>query len=300
MEPFSASKGVVLSLLKSYPESVKVKDHKGRTPLMLAEASASQNRDAVIGVIVQVETDLRSGQLSSNNSSSSASPDGSKALEVDYDHRTILFRLVTKKDWSGATQRSRSFPEEAATFIVTKGFNGTLRFLPLHKACVLLPPTDFISALIRAYPDGTKCTDQDGWLPLHCACFYGAEIGVICALVEAYPKAAQVKDDDGGRLPLHYACLKGSSTEVVRKLLSIHPRAALTKDDDGRLPLHLVCSKGGPSEIVEILLSASPKSAQTKDDQGRFPLHHARWWIFFDETAKHQVEVQWKLKEDKM
>ena len=43
-----ASKGVVLTLLYVFPESLQVKDRKGRTPYNLVEASASQNREAVL------------------------------------------------------------------------------------------------------------------------------------------------------------------------------------------------------------------------------------------------------------
>eukprot|EP00957_Ditylum_brightwellii_P186075 14167452-Ditylum_brightwellii.AAC.1 len=105
------------------------------------------------------------------------------ANEVDYEHRTVLFRLVLKKDWTGAISRSSSFPEEASTWIVTKGFNGNLRFLPLHKACVLQPHETVVESLIASYPEGAKSRDQDGWLPLHCACFYGAAHSVVDALL---------------------------------------------------------------------------------------------------------------------
>ena len=36
------------------------------------------------------------------------------------------------------------------TWIVTKGFNGNLLFLPLHKACVLQPPEHAVKALLQA------------------------------------------------------------------------------------------------------------------------------------------------------
>jgi len=194
--------------------------------------------------------------------------------EVDYEHRTILFRLILKKDWSGATARSNSFPDEASTWIVTKGFNGNLRFLPLHKACVLSPPDAMIEALVAANIEGAKAKDQDGWLPLHCACFYGSSEGVVSTLLVAHPKGAQCKDDEG-RLPLHYACLKSAPPGVIESLLTSFPKGAMSKDDEGRLPIHHACSKGAPEGVIDALLKASPKGAQSKDDQGRLPLHHA-------------------------
>ena len=194
--------------------------------------------------------------------------------EVDYENRTILFRLVLKKDWDGVSSRVHLFPDEASTWIVTKGFNGNLRFLPIHKACVLGPPPAIIVALISAFPEGVARADQDGWLPLHCACFYSAPDATIDAIIRADPRAAQRKDDDG-RLPLHYACLKGASVDAVNQLLGAHVRGALAKDNDGRMPLHHACSKAAPDGVIEALVRLGPKAAQSKDANGRLPLHLA-------------------------
>ena len=275
-----ASKGVVITLLNAFPESIRVKDRKGRTPLSFVEASQSQNREAVIVALRKFRNDLEN--KSSNNFSRSAGTSSvapstrhsSQETEVDYEHRTILFRLVLKKEWTGAAQRSNSFPDEAGTWIVTKGFNGNLRFLPLHKACVLNPPENVVEALIAAFPDGPKSKDQDGWLPIHCACFYGASEGTVNTLLVANPKGAAVKDDEG-RMPLHYACLKTAPEGVVSALVGSYPKSCMSKDDEGRLPIHHACSKGAPEGTIEILLKASPKGAQSKDDQGRLPIHHA-------------------------
>jgi ankyrin repeat protein len=194
--------------------------------------------------------------------------------EVDYENRTVLFRLVLKKDWDGVASRVHLFPDEACTWIVTKGFNGNLRFLPIHKACVLGPPPNIVMSLISAFPEGVLRADQDGWLPLHCACFYGAPDATIDAILCANPKASQRKDDDG-RLPLHYACLKGASEYVVNQLLGAHVKGALVKDNDGRMPLHHACSKGASDGVLSALVRLGPKAAQCKDANGRLPLHLA-------------------------
>jgi len=182
--------------------------------------------------------------------------------------------MLIKKDWKNAKNRANTFPDEASTWIVTKGFNGNLRFLPLHKACVLSPPKDVVDTLLNAYVDAAKQPDQDGWLPLHCATFYGASEPVIETLIKAYPKATQTKDDDG-RLPLHYACIKLAPQGVIDMLIKSNPKGAMTKDNEGRLPIHHACSKGAVEGVIDSLLKAAPKAAQSKDDQGRLPLHHA-------------------------
>lgn len=269
-----ASKGVVVTLLNAFPESVNVKDRKDRVPLNLVELSQSQNREAVIVALKKFKTVMENKSLPKSGMRTGNIIAKTSDKEVDYENRTILFRLLLKKEWTGATQRTNSFPDEAATWIVTKGFNGTLRFLPLHKACVLQPPEGVIEALIAAHPEGAKSRDQDGWLPLHCACFYGASESVINTLLVASPRGAQCKDDEG-RLPLHYACLKSAPEGVIKALLASYPKACLSKDDDGRLPIHHACSKGAPEAVIETLLKTSSKGAQSKDDQGRLPIHHA-------------------------
>mmetsp|Transcript_40895 Transcript_40895/g.73718 ORF Transcript_40895/g.73718 Transcript_40895/m.73718 type:complete len:652 (-) Transcript_40895:211-2166(-) len=290
-----ASRGVVMTLLNAYPKSINVKDKKGRTPLNLVENSNSQNKDVVCDAMQSFRISLDNNSLPPAGTglravSPAMSPTGVAPgsgsvstgknhiaigeREVDYENRTILFRLILKKDWEGVSTRLNLFPDEASTWIVTKGFNGNLRFLPLHKACVLSPPQAIIVSLIQAFPVGVTRTDQDGWLPLHCACFYAAPPAAIVALIQADPKAAQKKDDDG-RLALHYACLKSAPEQVISQLLGAHVKAALAKDNDGRMPLHHACSKAAPDGVIETLVRLGPKAAQSKDNNGRLPLHLA-------------------------
>ena len=291
-----ASKGVVTTLLHSFPDGLDVRDRKGRTPLAFVEQSTSQNREAVLAGIKKFQqeqqlhsnnhnnhdalTDLGSHSVNSAGPSSAmsnpatAGGGGLGACEVDYEHRTILFRLILKKDWNAVLQRASAHPHEAATWIVTKGFNGNLRFLPIHKACVLSPPVSVIEALLEAYPQGACSPDQDRWIPLHCASFYGASEQVIRSLLQAYEKGAQCVDDEG-RTALSYSCLKAADDSVVMALLSAFPKGAMVRDTENRLPLHQACSKGASEKVVSALLKVAPKAAQAKDSQGRLALHHA-------------------------
>uniref|UniRef100_A0A7S2Y5F2 Uncharacterized protein n=1 Tax=Entomoneis paludosa TaxID=265537 RepID=A0A7S2Y5F2_9STRA len=300
-----ASKGVVLTLLSAFPDSINIRDRKNRLPVDLVDASNSQNKDTVLTALKKFQRDMikmnviaaqdsmggvsnimtqGSSQNSHKTPSVQSIPEqrevlnvighASKVKEVDYEHRTVLFRMILKKDWKQAAGRARTVPDEAATWIVTKGFNGNLRFLPLHKACVLQPPSNIIECLLEAYPGAAESKDQDGWLPIHCACFYGADADVVNNLLKTYARGANQKDEEG-RLPLHYACLKGASQEVVDVLIATNSKSAMAKDDEGRLPIHHACGKGAPEGVIDALLKAAPKGAQSKDDQGRLPLHHA-------------------------
>lgn len=278
-----ASKGVVMMLLDYFPESVDMKDKKDRTPLGFCTEKSHQNCEVVKQALISFGEEFRKRKtVEEEMQNEQKHKEQQQALvnaavvpnEVDYEHRTILFRHIVKKDWDTATNRCKLFPVETSTWIVTKGFKGNLRFLPVHKACVLQPPATLVTSLLSSYPDGAKCADQDGWLPIHCAAFYGASQDVIDALIQVHPKGAHCKDEEG-RLPLHYACLKGASLNTVTSLLQCYPKGATSKDDEGRLPIHHACSKGAPPDVISALLSSSPKSAASKDDQGRLPLHHA-------------------------
>jgi ankyrin repeat protein len=311
-----ASKGVVLTLLASFPESIHVRDRKGRSPTDLVMTSSSQNKEAVLYALKRFRRDsmddeavdyptnkmaVKTTMLESTKSKKKLSSPlpvvatiqkvtSPVAKEVDYEHRTVLFRLILKKEWTAAVTRAQAFPEEASTWIVTKGFNGNLRFLPLHKACVLQPPVSVIHALLEAYPKGCAEADQDEWLPLHCAAFYGTNDEVINALLNAYPKGAQIKDSDD-RLPLHYACLKGASLGVVQTLLESFPKGTMSKDNEGRLPLHQAAGKNAPDDVIDALLKACPKAAQSKDDTSRLALHHACRKNASERTVRTLIKV---------
>jgi len=170
-----------LTLLKAFPDSIDIRDRKGRNPTDLVKGSSSANKETVLSAIrrFQIERGITTTHHDTHAAAAAVVPAGgsgdtntvttSKTHEVDYEHRTVLFRMVLKKEWKPAALRAANYPEEASTWIVTKGFHGNLRFLPLHKACVLDPPPSIIEALLEAYPDGARDKDQDGWLPLHCA-----------------------------------------------------------------------------------------------------------------------------------
>ena len=141
-----ASRGVVMTLLNAYPKSINVKDRKGRPPLNLVENSNSQNKDVVIEAMQAFRISLENNSLppagiglravspalpaqtaqtaggTTTNSSggSSLSSKGRNLIgigerEVDYKNRTILFRLILKKDWDGVSTRLNLFPDEAST-----------------------------------------------------------------------------------------------------------------------------------------------------------------------------------------
>lgn len=173
-------------------------------------------------------------------------------LEVDYDKNlTELYRAITDQDWDTAVRVCKQDPDQAATWVVRHyepedeedGDEGELeimwRFLPLHSACARQPPASVVTALLRAYPDGAKCQDDQGMYALHYACGNQASRDIVRLLLVSFPEAAQMVDPRG-MLPVHYlACWGPSSIAVVDMLLVANRNVSQARDMDGNTPIDL-------------------------------------------------------------
>ena len=272
-----SARGVVKLLLDSYPEGFYVKDRKGRTPSDLARASTNFNKEGIIMTLERFQATMESQQKQKDGNTPLpplVTVETTTSLqEVDFEHRTTLLKNIIKRDWEAVVSRTVQFPKEASVWTKTKGVNGDIRFLPIHKACVMNPPLEVVEALVAAFPDGVKAVDQDGWLPLHCAAYYRASDPVLFFMIRANADACKAKDEEG-RIPIHYACMKKLSYSVVQTMVEVCPKSLKLKDDEGYTALHFACGHGCSPKVLEILLLTYSKSAQSRDDQGRLPLHH--------------------------
>jgi hypothetical protein len=140
---------------------------------------------------------------------------------VDYDvDVTKIYEHIGDSDWKAATERCWQYPKEASTWVVryqrdAQGnklpSNDVLwRFLPIHSACALNPPTSFLRALLQCHPNGTRTLDDQGMLPLHYACGARCSREVLYLLLMSFPQAA-LRPDPNGMLPLHYLAQWGPS-----------------------------------------------------------------------------------------
>jgi len=170
-------------------------------------------------------------------------------LEVDFDRNiTELYQAITSMRWNDAIEAMERNPDEAKTWVVRhyddRGSSGgsrdiMWRFLPIHSACARQPPASVISALLKAYPDGAKCMDDQGMYALHYACGNQASREVIRILLMAFPDAAKLRDPRG-MLPIHYlACWGPSTISVVDMVLVANRDIANARDEDGNTPLEL-------------------------------------------------------------
>lgn len=175
-------------------------------------------------------------------------------LQVDFEKNiTQLYEAITSTKWDDAIRAAQRRPNEVKTWVVRHyeedgetSREVMWRFLPIHSACARKPPAELIAALLKAYPDGAKCVDDQGMYPLHYACGNQASREVIRQLIMAYPEAAK-KADPRGMLPIHYvACWGPSSTAVIDMILVANRDVATAQDEDGNTPMDLALEADYP------------------------------------------------------
>ncbi len=190
---------------------------------------------------------------------------------VDYDiNVTPLYEHIGNSDWKEASNRCQQHPQEAGTWVIryrrdstgddgegtvgktdndTNGHNRggvQWRFLPIHSACALRPPTYFIRSLLQSYPSGTRTLDDQGMLPLHYACGSRISREALYLLLMSYPRAA-LKSDPNGMLPIHYLARWGPGEEGSIDMVCVatgQEHVSNWKDGDGNTPEMLAQSAG--------------------------------------------------------
>jgi len=172
---------------------------------------------------------------------------GGDSLEVDYDKNiTQLYDAILRQQWEVALTTAEQRPREARTWVVrhVPSSSGVAkevmwRFLPLHSACARQPPAQVIAALLRAYPQGARCMDDQGMYPLHYACGNQASREVIRLLLGAFAGAVKMVDPRG-MTPLHFlACWGPSHPSVIDLVLLSHREVVNWTDEEGNTPWQL-------------------------------------------------------------
>lgn len=139
--------------------------------------------------------------------------------ERDYDtNPTELYLAIQNKKWDEAVKRCVKFPREAATWVFRRERNNSLRWrlLPLHAAIVFRASTNVVEALLKAYPLGARCTDDQRKYPLHLCFRRNCSVDAVRLLLDAFPECANINDDKG-RAPM---TLVSQSTHPEKEILA--------------------------------------------------------------------------------
>jgi len=113
--------------------------------------------------------------------------------------------------------------------------------------------------------------DKKGRLALHLALLEGAPHGSIKLLLKGNPAALQVADNSG-KLPLHLACEYGSVDTVKLFIESSNDEALNIQDGNKNYPLHLACL-GKDYKVVQYLLLKGTSVVSKLNGEGKLPLH---------------------------
>ena len=111
----------------------------------------------------------------------------------------------------------------------------------------------------------------------HFILYITLQISFFDKLISAFPNAAQIPDDNIGRMPLHWACLSSASPSVLQRLVDVYPAACKHADKShGRLPIHYLAMHANSISQIQILLEADRRTAKQKDKQSQTPIDLAQ------------------------
>lgn len=120
--------------------------------------------------------------------------------ERDFDNEaTPLYLALQKKEWEKALECIKESPEHTKIWISRKEAGGQLRWrlLPIHASIIFIAPHNVVNALLKVFPDGARCADDQGMLPVHLSYRMGSPEKVVSMLLGAFPGAVFVKDRKG-------------------------------------------------------------------------------------------------------
>ena len=209
--------------------------------------------------------------------------------------RNELINLIKNEDWKLARVLCDEDPHLASLWTPYEGFtNGRFDsyILPLHQACALRPPEEFIQTLVLAHPNGVKAKETAfGRLPLHVACRSQASIGVVEALIAYFPDAL-VTPDKLQRVPLHYAISNHCHCDVIEMLVSYNEDCVKKLDHRGWLPLHVASGSTASPKTLRLLLEKYPQSIHAKTSKGSTAFVIANAYYKGQETDDREIVLE--------
>jgi hypothetical protein len=197
-------------------------------------------------------------------------------IEINYDTNelTYLYQAIEDKAFMAAIDFLESNQpqvyDECRTWVTRYELKNPKKIrwshLPLHAALVFKAPPRLIELLVKQYPKGVRCTDDQSMLPLHLAFRFGAVDATIWALVKEFPEAINAKDNKG-RYPLQMAA-QGESWKKGEIIATFENSAKLRvkKQSTGERIEEMETSLAVANELNEQLQEQNGTLRKEKED----------------------------------
>jgi len=215
----------------------------------------------------------------------------------DYDcNCPPLFKLIQERKWEKALKHAQNNEDEVKTWVLRREDCGKVRWrlLPLHAAIIFDAPGEVVNELLKHFPMGAKCIDDEGMTPLQRQ--LGKRIHntkIVESLVKAmlhpqpfvtYSEKEHHCADFEEDCPKLYNLIQKQDWEGAMGRVCTNPEEAQTwverKSRRGdvlyrHLPIHVALGLKPPSIVVEALLTGYRDGIRCYDDKGLLPFHIA-------------------------
>lgn len=209
-----SSVGVVTLLILAFRESVFVRDNKGMLPMDIVRRSSAAHKDGYLFSLLWALSQSRLLYFEPSLPDTILVYDSTTFFPLEI--QTKLMELISLRRWPEAMTRLRDFPEECR--VNSSWGDGKENFLtgifPIHAAVLHGATEDFITDILREYPESACLQDCRKSLPLHLAVESNCEISVVSLLLAANPCAAYTKDSRG-LLPIDIVQLSSSPHKIA-------------------------------------------------------------------------------------
>ena len=290
---------IIQLIIKAAPDSVRIKDKYGWTPLHALCAIRMVDKATEIQILKLLIEKC---------------PEAARHADTMYVPGRLPIHLAAEtKSPEFCSLLIEAYPGSERISCFSDGH------LPLHCACAR-NTVDVVEYLCKLYPEAIHRATPNGSYPIHSAIDYKNGLAALNSMQFLLDYDPNVKlQKHRGRCLLLYACVKNYSKtikieavlEVIKLLFDAHPediednaitsniqhyqqevqtfinsqliyarqakdrRLLMTPDDKGQLPLHAALQNNATLGSIKLLVKGNPDAVRSSDNNGTLPLHMA-------------------------
>jgi hypothetical protein len=179
-----------------------------------------------------------------------------KAIESAVEPKEFdpIVKFLDTGYWSGSFFTDPISPrDQARTWVTRFDPDDSTRVmwsqLPIHLAIVCAAPPAIIGRLVKLFPEGLRCTDDQHMLPLHLALRHGASDEVVAFLIMQFPDAVNASGKSGRSA---VECALRAKNKLRGKILEIFVDKSKGKMSSAIVKEHKKIKEGMASKDEEL------------------------------------------------